>query len=544
MIRASGIGILSLLVGSTVAIYTYAFNYRFSPQWFRPYTLGYAGPIPVYQPWAVYRLGWAYWQRDGALPRRLRLAGMLGGMGALLCAVGLAQQQASPQQGQTWAPRRQVRQLGLYGRHGTVLGKAYGRVLRQSQRAHTLVVGPTQAGKSSILLCTLLDEVWGSIVVHDPKDELAKATRAWREQWSRCINLAPCSPTSDGYNVLGSLRYGTVYAFADADQVATILCDTGDPRQVHSDTGQHFQDLTRRVLVGGILAGQEHGSTTLPQVAAFLREELQQQCPRMQAAASAAVRAIGYEVAALSDNPMASLLNTLGRVLAIYDDPLVARTVSRTDFTLADVREGALPMTLYLSIPLGHQERLRAWKRLVLTQVLTWCTRAEGVWTHECLLAVDELPSLGYSERLKNAPNEVAGSGMRLLYITPSLNAITEMYGFYNPIREGCRYTLVYAPYDASVARTFADTAGETVTEKEHISKSWGAGDWVARRTMRKEERRSPLISATDLMDLADNQALLIVGKGRTGGAARIKVRTVWQGERPWKGRARICAKP
>ena len=64
----------------------------------------------------------------------------------------------------------------------------------------------------------------------------------------------------------------------------------------------------------------------------------------------------------------------------------------RSDFSLRDLRERARPMSLYLSIPFGDQERVRSWTRLVLRQLLDYAVHQKEGWPWKLLCMIDEVP--------------------------------------------------------------------------------------------------------------------------------------------------------
>jgi type IV secretion system protein VirD4 len=107
----------------------------------------------------------------------------------------------------------------------------------------------------------------------------------------------------------------------------------------------------------------------------------------------------------------------------------VRRNREGSDFTLADLRERAQPMSLYLSIPFGDQARLRPLTRLIVRQVLDYCTAKKAGWRHRLLGLIDELPALRCMNILSEGLDYLAGYGITLCLITSSLNTLDHLYG-------------------------------------------------------------------------------------------------------------------
>jgi hypothetical protein len=108
---------------------------------------------------------------------------------------------------------------------------------------------------------------------------------------------------------------------------------------------------------------------------------------------------------------------------------VVDRTTAARGCTLRDLRESGRPLTFYLSIPFGDQDRLRPLSRLLVRQVLDHCTQRQAGHLHRLLLLIDEMPALKRLPVLSDGLNFLAGYGVHLCLITPSLNSLVQLYG-------------------------------------------------------------------------------------------------------------------
>jgi type IV secretion system protein VirD4 len=369
---------------------------------------------------------------------------------------------------------------------------------------HMLVVAPTGSKKStSVAIPTAL--TWQhSLFLHDPKCELRALSAGWRSTFSRIAYVNPTDETSDCYDPLAAIRLDTPADVRDATIVSDILVNP-DGEQPHSDAARHFQGLASAFVRGVLLHGlYTQQATTLPKLADFFFSEASleavlremEHAPHTSAGTHPAVLRAVYLTKRLADRELSGLCSTVAGALEMTLDPLVARILSRSDFTLADLRERPHPMTLYLSVPYTDQERLWPFSRLITRQVLDWNTQHLGGWRYRLLMLIDEVQALRYMPALSEGLNFVRGYQINLLLITPSMNDLDRIYGPKHNFVEESHLRVVFAPNDPQVAEHFSQMTGlEEATD--------GQTTWEQR-----------LLSSTGLTYLSPEQGLLLIGNG------------------------------
>jgi type IV secretion system protein VirD4 len=215
----------------------------------------------------------------------------------------------------------------------------------------------------------------------------------------------------------------------------------------------------------------------------------------------------------LADRELSGLLSTASRALRLFTDPIVARNTATSDFSLGDVRSRPQPFTLYLSVPFGDQERCRPLTRLVIRQLLDHCTQHRQGWVQRMLFMVDEVPTLKRLQVLADGLDFLAGYGVRLALITPSLHGLDRLYGPHNNFLEGCSLRIAFAPNDADIAERFSRLTGMMEREKERVMVAREPLRLLRDRTTTSvESRAEPPLPATALIRLAPDQLLLLVG--------------------------------
>jgi type IV secretion system protein VirD4 len=413
---------------------------------------------------------------------------------------------AATQQAQ-WSSYRQLSRAGLFSDRGLILGKKYGRLLCQNGPEHALIAASTQSGKTTCFVLPNLLTWDESILIHDPKEELYAATAGWRSTFSRVVHLAPTSSSSQGYNPLDAIRLKTEHEIRDAQLLSQALTDpNAQGSDKRSSASQHFTEMGAEAIGGLSLYGlytqraRSLGAlnTLVTEVGfkALVREMRRYPHAGIRRAAAILMGTDGKDESS-------SIFSTATRPLRLYTDPLVARMTDRSDFSLRDLRERARPMSLYLSIPFGDQERLRGWTRLVLRQLFDYAVHRKEGWSWKLLCMIDEVPGLKRFNMLTDGLNYFAGYGVRLALITPSMEELIETYGTHHNFLEGCKIKVVFGQEDAKVAEVFSQRVGST-----EVSRTRQVG-----RQRVREQVKEPLLSATALTNLGRTKQLVIVGQ-------------------------------
>ncbi len=166
-----------------------------------------------------------------------------------------------------WAEPREVREAGLLGHDGVLLGRWRDHYLRHDGPEHVLCFAPTRSGKGvGLVIPTLL--TWpGSAIVHDIKGENWKLTAGWRAASARSsVRSDQCR--SAAYNPLLEVRKGD-WEVRDVQNIADILVDPEGALERRN----HWEKTGHSLLVGAILhVLYAEADKTLAGVATFLSD--------------------------------------------------------------------------------------------------------------------------------------------------------------------------------------------------------------------------------------------------------------------------------
>ena len=306
----------------------------------------------VYQPPAFFWWWFAYdaYARDVFVEGAYIAAS--GGIAAVVVAIAMSVWRAREVKRVTtygsarWAETREVREAGLLGHDGVLLGRWRDHYLRHDGPEHVLCFAPTRSGKGvGLVVPTLL--TWpGSAIVHDIKGENWTLTAGWRARFGRVLLFDPTNASSAAYNPLLEVRRGE-WEVRDVQNIADVLVDPEGALERRN----HWEKTSHSLLVGAILhVLYAEPDKTLAGVANFLsdpRRPIETTLRAMMTTPHLGERGVHPVVASSarellnkSDNERSGVLSTAMSFLGLYRDPVVATVTRRCDWRIRDLVEG------------------------------------------------------------------------------------------------------------------------------------------------------------------------------------------------------------
>ena len=481
---------------------------------------------PVYHPPAFF---W-WWFAYDAYARDVFVEGAYiaatGGIAAIVVAVTISVWRAREAKRVTtygsarWAETREVREAGLLGHDGVLLGRLRDEYLRHDGPEHVLCFAPTRSGKGvGLVVPTLL--TWpGSAIVHDIKGENWTLTAGWRARFGRVLIFDPTNAESAAYNPLLEVRRGE-WEVRDVQNIADVLVDPEGALEKRN----HWEKTSHSLLVGTILhVLYAEPDKTLAGVANFLSDpkrpiettlRAMMTTPHLrEAGVHPVVASAARELLNKSENERSGVLSTAMSFLGLYRDPVVAAVTRRCDWRIRDLVEGARPATLYLVVPPSDISRTKPLVRLILNQIgrrLTEDLNAKGK-RHRLLLMLDEFPALGRLDFFESALAFMAGYGLKAFLIAQSLNQIEKAYGQNNSILDNCHVRVGFASNDERTAKRVSDALG-TATEIRDAKNYAGhrLSPWLGHLMVSRQETARPLLTPGEVMQLPHDDELVLV---------------------------------
>jgi type IV secretion system protein VirD4 len=483
------------------------------------------GPWPIYPPPAFF---WWWFAYDAYAPEIFETGALIavsGAMAGIVIAIAMSVWRAREEKNsQTygsarWASTKDIRKAGLYADDGVVIGWHEKRYLRHDGPEHILCFAPTRSGKGVGLVIPSLLTWPGSCIVHDIKGENWDLTAGFRAKHGRVLLFDPTNPRSNGYNPLLEVRKGE-WEVRDVQNVADVLIDPEGSLEKRN----HWEKTSHALLVGAILhVLYAEKDKTLAGVAAFLsdpRRSIETTLHRMkvtphlgEAGVHPVVAAAAQELLNKSENERSGVLSTAMSFLGLYRDPIVARVTRASDWRIADLVDGPLPVSLYLVIPPSDISRTKPLIRLILNQVgrrLTEELNPKGR-PHRLLLMLDEFPALGRLDFFESALAFMAGYGIKGFLIAQSLNQIEKAYGQNNAILDNCHVRVAFATNDERTAKRISDALG-TATEMRAMKNYAGhrLSPWLGHLMVSRTETARPLLTPGEIMQLSEDEEIVM----------------------------------
>jgi type IV secretion system protein VirD4 len=392
--------------------------------------------------------------------------------------------------------------------------------LRHNGPEHVLTYAPTRSGKGVGLVVPTLLSWPHSAVITDLKGELWAMTAGWRKKYAKnkVIRFEPAALNGGAaWNALDEIRLSTDAEVGDVQNLATLIVDP-DGKGLES----HWQKTSQALLVGVILHAlykAKNGDAepaTLPLVDKMLADpnrdvaELWMEMVtygHVNGEPHPTVAAAARDMLDRPEEEGGSVLSTAKSYLALYRDPVVARNVSRSEFTIKDLMYHDDPVSLYIVTQPNDKARLRPLVRILMNMIVrlladkmeferataelpAWkkflnkfgfkntahsYVKSKKSYKHRLLGMIDEFPSLGKLEILQESLAFVAGYGIKFYLIYQDLNQLKSRETGYGPdetITSNCHVQNAYPPNRLETAEHLSKLTGLTTILKENITTS------------------------------------------------------------------------
>lgn len=477
-----------------------------------------APDLALYPPAAI--VGWLA-DHPNAHPGRsaAAAAALVSLVGALVAArAGRALSRPSRRRG--WGGLAEARRAGLLQGAGCVLGELDGQLLATKDLRPTLVTGGTRAGKGRGHVVPTLLAWTDSVLVHDPKGELWRATAGWRSSFSHACFLNPRSPHSIRFNPLAEIRPGP----AEVGQVQRLVAVLSDPGGARED--EPIWDRAASEILGAVILHVLYSEPDARKTLVVVRDLL--------ADLDATVEIMGRTLhrpgvdgepevhpfiatacrgfAAMHGRFRTSVQGTARSYLAWLAGEDLERILSASDISLGDLVCADHPVSLYVQTSPADAMALRPYVRLLLYATAQSLTLDEHVDAagrpkrRPLLMVMDEFPLLGRLAFFEKSLRLMSGYGIKAMFVAQSLNDVVETYGPHNTILDNCHVYTAFAALDPLTQEKVSKLTG-TVLETR-LSRSAPAGLSAGRVSVSRSTVERPLLDPGEVRSLADDLQL------------------------------------
>lgn len=462
----------------------------------------------------------------------------LGTLGALLAASGaglVAEERARIEKLRTaetptgafgtarFMTSAEVTQYGLDDPAGLFLGIFEGRMLFYNGKAHSITVVPSRGGKGVSVVIPNLLHCQDSVVVADPKGELATVTGPHRQNTlkQRVFVLNPW-----GLHGLPQHRFNPLAHLVDlyldeserrglSDEVAVLalqlIPEPEDARNRYFREGS--RKLLRALMMHMATAGQ-HQHCTLPELWRALQNGTRLDQILVDMAASDAMSGVVADLAddiagIIEKSPEAfqSFIEGARQAVTIFDPSgWLAESVSASDFSFSDLKTGKV--SVYLVIPPRRIETHGLWLGLLTRQAIDSVASSPG--KNRVLFVLDEFANMGKLSGLSESLTLLPGLGVRVWMFVQSLDQLCAVYGreATNTILSQAEVQQYFAVRDHNLAKTLSETLGQSTVKTVSINLGRDPNDEPGES---RSETGQPLMSAADIRLMPPTEQLLLI---------------------------------
>ena len=438
----------------------------------------------------------------------------------------------------TWANRHDIQKLGLFDANDGVYVGGWRdpdtqeiHYLLHSGAEPVLLFAPSRSGKGVSAIIPTLCQWRQSAFVYDLKGENWDRTAGFRHAiGQRVLKFAPTLPfESCCYNPLSEIRWETDYEVADAQTIANAVIRHGNDDSLY----KHFEDAAVDLVSAGIIhLGYVFRNLdvprepTLPDVLALYSSpgmDFQDVLKEIQSTVHMpggksnphlewfdingkptfthpfVSKAVQRQLNR-ADREASSIQSSIVTPMTVYDDPIVQKTVSRSDFVVRDLVYGTQPMSLYFKVPQPDRERLRPLVRLMLQLIFNRLMERLDPSRHHLLLMLDEFPELKKIPGLAGAMSLMAGYKIKPYLIAQTLTQIIEEYGPNESITDNCYIKAAFQTDNLQTCKNLSELSGNMTVEKETVNYSGQRTDFYLKHIFRSVEQvQRPLITVDEI---------------------------------------------
>jgi type IV secretion system protein VirD4 len=368
------------------------------------------------------------------------IAAMVGLVGLLIWAASRpAPRMSPPSAASSWADRRQERELWAHkdDPHRLVLGVADGHRLAVRDRHSVLVVGPAHTGKTSGVSVPAIVEWEGPVMVASTKGHLIDETIGWRSQQGEVHVYDPAAITRyyrSGWSVLAECDTweGAIRTASDltlAARAAVGATDAGDGITA-KDRGDIWRSSMAMSLAPFLYAAVSSGrsiGTAAEWIEREERDEVLEVLDNVDRTAARAHRSTFMR----ADPSRSTFLHAMHEILSVYEDPVVAASLSRHEIVPDELLDGH--NSLYLTAPEYDQDRFRPLCAMVVRRVLATAyeisARRGGPLDPPLLVVLDDVTGIAPIYDLAALASTAAARGVQLVSVAQDAAQLDEQYG-------------------------------------------------------------------------------------------------------------------
>jgi type IV secretion system protein VirD4 len=143
-------------------------------------------------------------------------------------------------------------------------------------------------------------------------------------------------------------------------------------------------------------------------------------------ACNGVIRRAANSLASKDERERSGVISTAIEQTDFLDSPALARCLTGSDFSLADLKRK--PTSIYLCLPASRMATHNRWLRIIVNLALATMEYVRETPTHPVLFLMDEFAVLDHLSSIEKAAGQIAGFGVRLWPILQDLSQLKSIY--------------------------------------------------------------------------------------------------------------------
>ncbi len=402
-----------------------------------------------------------------------------------------------------------------------------GQNVAYSDNRHLVTIAGSRAGKTATMLIPNLRRYAGSVLVIDPKGELAEKTSIARFNMEQDIYILdpfrvvekggrlrkqtdtqqlPIKDTSAYFNPLDELRLMK----NEPDLLLGEAAALADSLIISEEKQPHWGDAARKLVQAIVLYlltdKSQHPATLKTVVDFFASPAIQKEVYKVMTTIEdydgflQHIASTNLARMEADSSEYASIISTGDTQLSPLGDMWRQESASRgSDFLLSDLKRR--PMTIYLVLPASRMATHARWLRMVITLALAAFEREDALDrddkqnnqppkppNYPVLFVLEEFAALGYMRPIERAAGFIASYGVKLWTVLQDLQQLKTHYrDSWQTFLGNAGMLQVFGLNDGTTEEFISQRLGTTQYEDDEALQHHGYHkiDFTAQRTRR-----------------------------------------------------------
>jgi type IV secretion system protein VirD4 len=366
----------------------------------------------------------------------LAFYGVLGAVCAAAATAGLAARRSLRGEQEsaeaTWASKRDLRALIVKRPppRRVVLGRVGASLVAAEERQSVIVLGPTQSMKTSGFAIPSILEWQGPVIATSVKTDLIRHTIVERSHGGETWIFDPTAST--GVETSAWTPLSLCQDWRGAQRVAAWLAKAANQGGSGLDQAEFWYQSAAKLIAPLLYAAATSGASMSDVVRWVDSQEEQEVAAALRAAGTKEALVAAQASWQREPRQKSSVYTTAEAVLLAYQDPVVARSAARCDFSAAQFLDGGRH-TLYVAAPSHEQKRLRPLFQTLVESIVNhafeFSSRSDGPLDPPLLVVLDEAANIAPLPELDTLASTASSHGVVLVSIFHDLSQIIDRYG-------------------------------------------------------------------------------------------------------------------